>query len=448
MSLTVIRIENLCKQYRLGVISGKRLVDDVNRWWAGIRGKEDPLAKIGKITKGGSLSNGNAKDRFFALKDISLEIKEGEVVGIIGRNGAGKSTLLKILSRVTAPTRGEVRVRGRIASLLEVGTGFHPELTGRENVFLNGAILGMTKAEIKKKFDEIVAFSGIEKFIDTPVKRYSSGMHVRLGFAVAAHLDPEILIVDEVLSVGDAAFREKCLGKMQQVNSSEGRTVLFVSHDMATVDTLCKRGIVLDSGTVAFDGKTSEAILHYSKPLSVKAAVDELEDRPRQGVGGARVLGLRFEDDDGNLQTQFRMGEPVNIIVRADFFDAIENPTFAINILTDRGTLATACLSSHYGLKLGVVNGIVEYRMRIESLALYPRTYIVEPYVADSSGTTNLDWVRDAASFVVTLGPDYMRPPIVNAHHGISFVRTEWDARRVLELPATPKPMAELQVQA
>jgi lipopolysaccharide transport system ATP-binding protein len=434
MSDIVIQIDHLSKQYRLGVIGGKRLVDDVNRWWAKQRGKPDPLSKI--VPRETIRKKGDHEDYLWALKDVSLEIKHGEVLGIIGRNGAGKSTLLKILSRVTGPTSGEVRVKARIASLLEVGTGFHPELTGRENVFLNGAILGMTKPEIKKKFDEIVAFSGIEKFIDTPVKRYSSGMHVRLGFAVAAHLDPEILIVDEVLSVGDAAFREKCLGKMQQVNRSEGRTVLFVSHDMATVETLCKRGVVLEDGRVAFDGETSKAIDHYMKPLAVKAAVGELEDRTRQGIGGARILGIRFEDDRGNLRTHFRMGEPVNIIVRADFFEAIENPTFAINILTDRGVLATACLSSHYGFKMGVVKGLVEYRMRIDSLPFYPRTYIVEPYVATAGGAQNLDWVRDAATLVVILGPEFMKAPIVNAHHGISYIRTEWDAKRISGQPS------------
>jgi len=424
MSDIAIQIDHLSKRYRLGTIGGRRLVDDVNRWWASFRGKEDPLSRVGKKPNGRG-------DTVLALKDVALEIKQGEVLGIIGRNGAGKSTLLKILSRVTAPTVGEVRIKGRIASLLEVGTGFHPDLTGRENVFLNGAILGMTKPEIKKKLDEIVAFSGVEKFIDTPVKRYSSGMHVRLGFSVAAHLDPEILIVDEVLSVGDAAFREKCLAKMKQVNRSEGRTVIFVSHDMATVETLCKRGIVLEGGTVVFDGGTSEAINHYLKPPAAKAVVDELEDRARQGVGGARILSIRFEDDEGNLRTHFRMGSPINMIVRANFLQAIENPTFAINILTDRGVLATACLSSHYGFKMGIVQGLVEYRMRIDSVSLYPRTYIVEPYLAESAGTPNLDWVRDAATFVVTVGPDFMRAPVVTAHHGISFTETEWDAQRI-----------------
>ncbi len=434
MSDIAIHIDHLSKLYRLGVIRGRRLVDDVNRWWAKQRGKPDPLSRIGPRANGnGAGQNGNASDTIWALNDVSLKVRQGEVLGIIGRNGAGKSTLLKILSRVTAPSSGEVRVRGRIASLLEVGTGFHPELTGRENIFLNGAILGMTKGEISGKFDEIVDFSGVEKFIDTPVKRYSSGMYVRLAFSVAAHLEPEILIVDEVLAVGDAGFRQKCLGKMQNVNRSEGRTVLFVSHDMANIDAICNRGIVLESGKVAFDGPTSEAVNHHVRSRALDAVVNDLEDRTRQGNGGARIRSIRFEDDEGNLRTHFRMGEPVNIIARADFFEAIENPTLAINILTDRGTLATACVSSHYDFRMGVVKGLVEYRMRIDSLPLYPRTYIVEPWVADTSGTSNLDWVRDAASFVVTLGPDFMRGPVVNSNHGISFVRSEWDARQISE---------------
>lgn len=431
MSNIAVHIDGLSKEYRLGVIGGKRLVDDVNQWWAKLRGKPDPLAKIGFRASGdGAIKNGDA---VLALNDISMDIKQGEVLGIIGRNGAGKSTLLKILSRVTAPSSGEVRIKGRIAALLEVGTGFHPELTGRENVFLNGSILGMTKSEIRRKFDEIVEFSGVQTYIDTPVKRYSSGMYVRLAFSVAAHLDPEILIVDEVLSVGDAAFRQKCLGKMQTVNRTEGRTVLFVSHDMASIDAVCSRGIVLDSGKVAFDGSTGEAVSHYLSSRTLDAVVDNLEDRKRQGNGGARILSVKFEDDERRLRTHFRMGESVNIIVRVQFFEAVENPNLAINILTDTGTLATACCSSHYGLKTGVVKGLLDYRMRIDSLSLYPRTYVIEPWVADKSGTSNLDWVRDAATFVVTLGPDFMVSPVVSPKHGISFIKTQWDARQIAD---------------
>jgi lipopolysaccharide transport system ATP-binding protein len=236
MSNTVISVENLSKFYRLGQIGTGRLADDFKIWWAKKRGKSNPFLKIGEI------DHGNRDDEtFWALRDVSFAVEQGETLGIIGRNGAGKSTLLKILSQVTAPSSGLVKIKGRIASLLEVGTGFHPDLTGRENTYLNGAILGMTRQEVRRKLDEIVAFAEIEQFLDTPIKRYSSGMFVRLAFAVAAHLDPEILIVDEVLAVGDTEFQKKCLGKMSDV-AGEGRTVLFVSHNMASVKSLCQNG--------------------------------------------------------------------------------------------------------------------------------------------------------------------------------------------------------------
>jgi lipopolysaccharide transport system ATP-binding protein len=240
---TVISVENVSKAYRLGQIGGGTLKEDVARWWAKLRGKPDPFLKIGEEHHARKMG-----EQFWALDNVSFDVKQGEVLGIIGRNGAGKSTLLKILSQVTTPTSGQIKIKGRIASLLEVGTGFNPEMTGRENIFLNGAILGMTKAEIRKKFDEIVAFSGVEEFIDTPVKRYSSGMYVRLAFAVAAHLEPEILIVDEVLAVGDAEFQKKCLGKMKEVSKGQGRTVLFVSHNMNAIESLCQRIVHLKQG--------------------------------------------------------------------------------------------------------------------------------------------------------------------------------------------------------
>ncbi len=263
---TVIKVENLSKQYRLGDVGTGTLSHDLKRWSYRLRGKEDPFLKIGEAND--RTAKGNS-DYVWALQDINFEVKAGEVLGIIGRNGAGKSTLLKILSKTTAPTTGSIKVKGRIASLLEVGTGFHPELSGRENIFLNGAILGMTKQEIKIKFDEIVDFSGVERYIDTPVKRYSSGMYVRLAFAVAAHLEPEILIVDEVLAVGDAEFQKKCLGKMKDVSVNEGRTVLFVSHNMAAVNELCTKGLVLINGSVSFGGTQREAVKYYQNTGSV-----------------------------------------------------------------------------------------------------------------------------------------------------------------------------------
>ena len=258
---TAIEFENISKQYRLGLVSTGTLSHDLNRFWqTKILHKEDPYLKVGEVND--RTSKGKS-DYVWALKDINFKVEEGDVVGIIGRNGAGKSTLLKLLSRVTAPTTGTIRARGRIASLLEVGTGFHPEMTGRENIYMNGAIMGMTRAEITRKLDEIVDFSGCERYLDTPVKRYSSGMTVRLGFAIAAHLEPEILVVDEVLAVGDAEFQKKAIGKMQDVSRGEGRTVLFVSHNMGAVRNLCKTGIVLNQGQVAFSGSVSNAIDFY-----------------------------------------------------------------------------------------------------------------------------------------------------------------------------------------
>ena len=279
------------------------------------------------------------QEDFWALDGVSFKVERGEAVGIIGRNGAGKSTLLKLLSRITEPTTGEIEIEGRLTSLLEVATGFHPELTGRENIFLNGAILGMTRAEIRKRFDEIVAFAEVERFLDTPVKRYSSGMYVRLAFAVAAHLEPEILIVDEVLAVGDTAFQEKCTGKMQEVTRSEGRTVLFVSHSMGTIQSLCARGLVFDAGKIVFDGKARDAISHYFSTTKPTASSESMEERERIGDGTARIRSLWFEDNRSNRETHFRMGEPMAVIFRVDFLARVLNPTFGVSIITDTGVL-------------------------------------------------------------------------------------------------------------
>jgi len=262
MSNTAIKVENLSKIYRLGEIGTGSIGQDVDRWFkTKILGKEDPFLKIGESN---DRSKKGSSDIVYSLQDINFEIQQGDAVGIIGRNGAGKSTLLKILSRVTTPTTGRINIKGRVASLLEVGTGFHPELTGRENIYLNGAILGMRKREIDRKLDEIIDFSGVERYIDTPVKRYSSGMYVRLAFAVAAHLESEILIVDEVLAVGDAEFQKKCLGKMGEVSKGEGRTVLFVSHNMAAVRELTSKSIFLESGTLTSFSTTNDVILKYN----------------------------------------------------------------------------------------------------------------------------------------------------------------------------------------
>ena len=261
MSNTVIKVENIGKLYKLGEIGTGTLSHDLNRWWAKVCGKEDPYAKVGQVN---DRTQRGASDYVWALKDINFEVKQGEVLGIIGRNGAGKSTLLKILSKITSPSSGQIKVKGRIASLLEVGTGFNPELTGRENIYLNGAILGMTRGEVKSKFEEIVDFAGVDRYIDTPVKRYSSGMYVRLAFSVAAFLEPEILIVDEVLAVGDAEFQKKCLGRMKDVSVNQGRTVLFVSHQLDAIQLLCKNCIVLENGRIGINCDTKSAFNFYN----------------------------------------------------------------------------------------------------------------------------------------------------------------------------------------
>lgn len=288
--MLALKAENISKQYRLGQVGTGTLSHDLNRFWHKVRGKEDPYLKIGeandRTTKGES-------EYVWSLRDINFEIAQGDAVGIIGRNGAGKSTLLKLLSKVTKPTTGKIYTQGRIASLLEVGTGFHPEMTGRENVFLNGAILGMTRKEITRKFDEIVDFSGVERYIDTPVKRYSSGMYVRLAFAVAAHLESEILIVDEVLAVGDAEFQKKCLGKMGDVTKGEGRTILFVSHNMTAVKELCNKGILLSQGNLAYEGNMMNTIIEYQK--SNTAATHYIDSgNPEESIGNENIKIKEF----------------------------------------------------------------------------------------------------------------------------------------------------------
>ncbi len=290
MSNLVLKIKNVSKQYRLGELGTGTFSHDLKRWWCQIRGKDDPYLTIG-IENDRTKSGG---DYVWALRDVNFEVNHGEVLGIIGRNGAGKSTLLKLLAEITSPSKGEFYIKGKIAALLEIGTGFHPELTGRENIYLNGAILGMSKSEVDDNFNEIVEFSGCQKYIDTPVKRYSSGMLVRLGFSVAAHLDTDILIVDEVLAVGDLEFQKKCIGKMQDVSKS-GRTVLFVSHNMASISNLCSRCIVVDKGSVVFNGNVNNAIEYYYKSINSEVKKISLKDRKdKKGLGQVRFSNLEL----------------------------------------------------------------------------------------------------------------------------------------------------------
>ena len=306
----VLDIENVSKQYRLGEVGTGTLQHDIKRWWASIQGKEDPYLKIGETND--RTAKGDS-DYVWALKDINFQVEQGQAVGIIGRNGAGKSTLLKLLSRVTKPTTGSIKYKGRIASLLEVGTGFHPEMTGRENIYLNGAILGMTRKEITRKFDEIVDFAGVERYIDTPVKRYSSGMYVRLAFAVAAHLESEILIVDEVLAVGDAEFQKKCLGKMGDVTKNEGRTILFVSHNIAAVRELCTHGIVMDNGGLLLDDTIDKCITEYQKNHNQLSYYDYLEKDRKFENENIKVKSFNISPIEDNTIT-IKSGINVEIV--------------------------------------------------------------------------------------------------------------------------------------
>lgn len=297
MDNIAIQFENVGKLYQLGTVGTGTFSHDLNRWWqTRILRRPDPYLKVGEVNDRTSKGNSNF---VWALRDITFDIAQGDVVGIIGKNGAGKSTLLKLLSRVTAPTTGVIRARGRIASLLEVGTGFHPELTGRENIYMNGSIMGMTRREISGKLDEIVDFAGVARYLDTPVKRYSSGMMVRLGFAVAAFLEPEILVVDEVLAVGDAEFQKKAIGKMHDVAKGGGRTVLFVSHNMAAVQSLCKSGVVLENGVVSYVGSAGDAIKKYLISNQLRDAKDKITDRIRFVKPGLRIDSIRFNGTDG-----------------------------------------------------------------------------------------------------------------------------------------------------
>lgn len=329
----ILKVENVSKQYRLGTLGTGTLSHDLNRFWAKIRGKEDPYLKIGETNNRATKST---SEYVWALKDINFEVKRGEILGIIGKNGAGKSTLLKILSKVTAPSTGIIKSKGRIASLLEVGTGFHPEMTGKENIYLNGAILGMTKKEITEKFDEIVEFSGCERYIDTPVKRYSSGMKVRLAFAVAAFLEPDILVVDEVLAVGDAEFQKKAIGKMQDISNTDGRTVLFVSHNMSAVQSLCTSGILIEDGSIFFSGPISEVINTYLKNRNQLASVSwSGSNCPKANfieLREAKVLNIKHEISLNHLISEQIELEFTHLITK-------ENELFvsSVNVFNDHG---------------------------------------------------------------------------------------------------------------
>jgi lipopolysaccharide transport system ATP-binding protein len=418
----ILKAENISKQYRLGQVGTGTLTHDLNRWWHQVRGKENPYLKIGdtndRSTKGES-------DYVWALQDINFEVERGEILGIIGKNGAGKSTLLKILSRVTAPTTGSIKFGGRVASLLEVGTGFNGEMTGRENIFLNGAILGMTKKEITSKIDEIIDFSGCERYIDTPVKRYSSGMYVRLAFAVAAFLEPDILIVDEVLAVGDAEFQKKAIGKMQDISRSGGRTVLFVSHNMAAVKSLCTRGIVMENGSVVFAGGIYESVDFYSK-----LSVDKLEEKSIQHkfLNKIEIENIEFICN-GRKITNFDsiyLGDDLQININIKANDNIVDLSIAMDILNVNLELMSHVTNEDDGFTLFRVDrgDLISFTVVLKQITYIPDQYIVNLWIG-SSHVESLYMIERMLIFGVEQGDFTKRTKPLPTHSKV-FVKSEW----------------------
>jgi lipopolysaccharide transport system ATP-binding protein len=421
MSDPVIRVEHLTKAYRLGVINHGTLRHDLESWWARLCGKDDPHATLGS----GHHSDGTGT--FLALDDVSFDVHRGETLGIIGRNGAGKSTLLKILSRITDPTSGSLKLKGRVASLLEVGTGFHPELTGRENVFLNGAVLGMTKAEIARRFDEIVAFSGVEKFIDTPVKRYSSGMYVRLAFGVAAHLEPEILIVDEVLAVGDADFQKKCLGKMEEAGKG-GRTVLFVSHNMGAIKNLCSKVLLIENGKLITSGSPDSVISSYlgdSTNLDENVCLELIEDR--SGNGKAIFASFSVENKFGNRVTKVLTGDDIVFVFRVKVLSLYLNRLdlgFSLHNLFGENICV---LYSSYQNKLyeSKDNGYINIRCKIEKFPFACKRLIVKGRLVVNG--EEADWPKSPLGYVDIEEGDFYGTGSLGFQENLRFlVKGEW----------------------
>ncbi len=412
MEELAIKIEHVSKQYRLGAIGGGTLKGDLQSWWARKRGKEDPNSKIGART---DIKIG---ERFLALDDINLEVKKGEALGIIGHNGAGKSTLLKLLSRVTAPTTGKISYNGRITSMLEVGTGFHPELTGRENIYMNGAILGLTKAEIDAKMEQIIDFSEVRQFIDTPVKRYSSGMYVKLAFSVAAHLDSEIMIMDEVLAVGDMAFQKKCLNKMREAADKEGRTVLYVSHNMNTIRNLCDRCIVMDHGHIVFDGDVEEAIARYmghdSRSYSDRILVNPNMRDPMWANPDVRVESITAKCPDGILN----YGDRISFCLQIRNLRSKESRVLMrIMVKTSAGQPVTMSATAD---EIAVPpNASFSQELELDSSHLTPGMYslsFVLYETGDLGVDENIDVLRDVFSFTIIATPDFNHGMTWNTH--------------------------------
>lgn len=421
--MLALKAENISKQYRLGQVGTGTLTHDLNRFWHKVRGKENPYLKIGesndRSTKGSS-------DYVWSLRDINFEIEQGDAVGIIGRNGAGKSTLLKLLSKVTKPTTGKIYTNGRIASLLEVGTGFHPEMTGRENIYLNGAILGMTKKEITRKFDEIVDFSGVERYIDTPVKRYSSGMYVRLAFAVAAHLESEILIVDEVLAVGDAEFQKKCLGKMGDVTKGEGRTILFVSHNMAAISALCKKGILLESGKMKDSGDIHKVLNTYMN-VEKNNETHVIFDNTTLRSGSENIV---FESVEiFNIHNQhinnFSIGDSIFIKFKIKNNTNEKKSELAVQVKTVEDMPVFHMMSRDSNFEVNHQSQEEIYLIKLEDIRLFPGTYSITLTAASTTGHELYDHIDNAISFNILDGGKYTHRNLPR-QAGLFFQNPEW----------------------
>jgi lipopolysaccharide transport system ATP-binding protein len=401
MSNIVIQAENISKQYRLGKVGRKSLHDDINRWMHKLAGKEDPYLQVGDVN---DRTVKASSDYVWALQDVSFSVNQGEVLGVLGRNGAGKSTLLKILSKVTAPTRGSIKIKGRIASLLEVGTGFHPELSGRDNIFLNGAILGMTRKEIQSKFDEIVAFAGVERYIDTPVKRYSSGMYVRLAFAVAAHLEPDILIVDEVLAVGDAEFQKKCLGKMKDVSTKDGRTILFVSHNMPAILNLCNKAMVLEFGRSVYAGETEASVQFYlnnKRPQHISAIVQRTD---RLGSGAIICTNLSLLNSKNETVESVKSGDGLQFKVDYELTDKpVRTVYFRIQIADGNEAILFTCNNEHTNGTIDIIEKSGSIICSIPRLPLFGGAYYINVQIF-SREQGLLDEVESAKEFSVVDG--------------------------------------------
>lgn len=421
----ILDVQDVSKQYRLGEVGTGTISHDLNRWWAKIRGKEDPFLKIGETN---DRTSKGISDYVWALKDINFQIEQGQAVGIIGRNGAGKSTLLKLLSKVTKPTTGEIKVKGRIASLLEVGTGFNPQMTGRENIFLNGAILGMTRKEIARKFDEIVDFAGVDRYIDTPVKRYSSGMYVRLAFSVAAHLESEILIVDEVLAVGDAEFQKKCLGKMGDVTKGEGRTVLFVSHNMAAVQNLCDTGIMMLNGTIDYQGNIQTAIDHYLKGSSSVSKIEFSEKKFRSPykthLKSIELLNSKTDE----AQPSFKMGEDIKVRMTFKMLENFNDLGITLRMSDVYGSGIAAWRTKEMGVKLNADKEDYTVDIIISGLNVFDGFYNLS--FSMINGRDNIDIMGSVLSFeIIPAEVEIFKGNAVIKSHNLIYTPAQWIAK-------------------